>query len=164
MVSAWKASLERVAVLERQAAQVGDMALHRADPALLRDDDGDRLALDHRRLDVLDVVLRRLGEGRAAAAERRVRAERLAHLPDLVGDRLPLLVLGLEQRLDARSAPWSSSSCSLRISISSSLRRLRSRMLRIASACTSVSLKRFIITGFGSSSSRMMRITSSRLR
>ena len=37
-------------------------------------------------------------------------------------------------------------------------------MLRIASACTSVSLKRCISTGFGSSSSRMMRITSSRLR
>ena len=52
-----------------------------------------------------------------------------------------------------------SSLSSLRISISSSLRRLRSRMLRIASACTSVSLNVFIRTGFGSSSVRMILMT-----
>ena len=53
---------------------------------------------------------------------------------------------------------------SLRISISSSLRRLRRRMLRMASACTSVSLKVVISTGLGSSSLRMILMTLSRLR
>ena len=41
-------SLERVVALELQAREIRDMALQRADPALLRDDDGHRLALDHR--------------------------------------------------------------------------------------------------------------------
>jgi hypothetical protein len=48
--------------------------------------------------------------------------------------------------------------------ISSSLRRARRRMLRIASAWTSLSFQRFIIFALGSSSSRMIRITSSMLR
>ena len=62
----------------------------------------------------------------------------------------------------ARSA-WSLA-CSPRISISCSLLRNRSFSSRIASACSSDSLKRAISTGFGSSSRRMMRITSSMLR
>ena len=44
------------------------------------------------------------------------------------------------------------------------LRQVPQPVLRISSACSSESLKRFISTGFGSSSRRMMRITSSRLR
>ncbi len=44
------------------------------------------------------------------------------------------------------------------------LAQVAQRMLRMASAWLSVSVKRSIRTGFGSSSSRMMRITSSRLR
>src|SRR5262249_28706144 len=63
---------------------------------------------------------------------------------------------------DLRSAR--SSLSSRLISISSSLRRLRSRMLRMASACTSESLKVFIKTGLGSSSLRMILMTLSRLR
>ena len=51
-----------------------------------------------------------------------------------------------------------------RISISSSLRKLRKRMLRMASACTSESLNSFIKTGLGSSSRRMILMTLSRLR
>ncbi len=53
---------------------------------------------------------------------------------------------------------------SVRISNSSSLRKLRSRMLRMASAWTSVSLNAFISTGFGSSSVRMILITLSMFR
>ena len=52
----------------------------RADPALFRDDDGDRLALDHGLLDVLDVAIRRLAEGGAAAAELGVGAVFLLHV------------------------------------------------------------------------------------
>ena len=55
-------------------------------------------------------------------------------------------------------------SCSRLSSISSSLRKERSRMLRIASAWISVSLKARISAGFGSSFSRMILITLSRLR
>ncbi len=53
---------------------------------------------------------------------------------------------------------------SVRISNSSSLRKLRSRMLRMASAWISVSLNAFIKAGFGSSSVRMILITLSMLR
>ena len=53
---------------------------------------------------------------------------------------------------------------SVRISISSSLRKLRSRMLRMASAWISVSLNALISAGFGSSSVRMILITLSMLR
>ena len=53
---------------------------------------------------------------------------------------------------------------SLRISISSSLRKLRSRMFRMASACSSVSLKVFTSTGLGSSSLRMILMILSRFR
>ena len=59
---------------------------------------------------------------------------------------------------------FDSALCSLPISISSSLRSERSRIFRIASACVSVSLKRCIRRGFGSSSLRMIRITSSTFR
>src|SRR6185312_755755 len=61
-----------------------------------------------------------------------------------------------------RSVRSALSSCL--ISISSSLRRLRSRMLRMASACTSESLKVFISTGLGSSSVRMILMTLSRFK
>ena len=59
----------------------------------------------------------------------------------------------------SRSA--ASSSCSPRIFISSSLARLRSFKSKIASACTSVIANVSIKIGFGLSSSRMMRMTSS---
>ena len=53
---------------------------------------------------------------------------------------------------------------SVRISNSSSLRNDRSRMLRMASAWTSVSLNALISAGFGSSSVRMILITLSMFR
>ena len=53
---------------------------------------------------------------------------------------------------------------SCRISISSSLRRAFSFMLRMASAWTSVSFQRLIIIAFGSSSVRMILMTASRFR
>jgi hypothetical protein len=114
------------------------MALHRAQPALLRDDDRDRLLLDHRLVDVdidLSGASAKVG---AALAERRFLGELLR------GRRRP------SQRRSSTAGlePSSASICrlllrqrveSLRISISSSLRSERRRMLRIASACTSVS-------------------------
>ena len=70
------------------------------------------------------------------------------------------------ERISFSTAAFSSRSSlfSVLISISSSLRKLRSRMLRMASACTSESLKVFIRTGLGSSSLRMILMTLSRLR
>ena len=62
----------------------------------------------------------------------------------------------------ARSA--ASSFCSPRICISSSFARCRSFSSRIASACASLSLKRFMSTGFGSSSVRMILMTASMFR
>ena len=58
----------------------------------------------------------------------------------------------------------SSASCSRRSSSSSSLRKERNRMFKIASACTSEIEKVTINCCLGSSSKRIMRITSSRLR
>ena len=53
---------------------------------------------------------------------------------------------------------------SLRNCISSSLRNWRSRVSRMVSACKSVSSNRLISAGLGSSSVRIMRMTSSRFR
>ena len=55
-------------------------------------------------------------------------------------------------------------SFSFAMPISSSLRKARKRMLRMASTCTSVRSQRAIITFLGSSSSRMIRMTSSMFR
>ena len=55
VVCAWKASFSLSPSLKVSSREIGQMALHRAEPALLRDDDGDRLLLDHRVLDVGDV-------------------------------------------------------------------------------------------------------------
>ena len=88
------------------------MAAQRADPALLGDHDGDRLALDQ-----ASSIAASSCSGASAKSVRRLpsarlRAERLAHLLDLAGDRLPLLLLGAEQLLRAslRSARSSLSS------------------------------------------------------
>ena len=71
----------------------------RTDPALLGKHDSDRLLLDHRFGKLDRDTLRRLGEARAAAAELGLLAEPVLQFLDLVGDALPLLVLGGEQRL-----------------------------------------------------------------
>jgi hypothetical protein len=46
-------------------------------------------------------VLGRVGKSGAALAKRRLRSEHVADLADLLGDLLPLLRLGREQRVDA---------------------------------------------------------------
>ena len=100
VVSAGNANFSASSALKAMPERSVDVAAQRADPALLGDDDRDRLALDQRLLDRGLVVLGRLGKVGAAFAERRLRAELLAHLLDLAGDRLPLLLLGAEQRLE----------------------------------------------------------------
>ena len=92
--------VERVVGLEREAGQIGDLAAQRADPALLGNHDRDRLALDQGLLDRRLVVRRRLRKTGAAFAERRLRPECVAHLADLVGDGLPLLLFRAQQLLD----------------------------------------------------------------
>ena len=116
--------LQAVAFLEGQLRQIRQMPLHRAQPALRRDDYGHRLLLDHRVMDIGKVVVGRVREGRAALAQFRVllRPEIAADFLDLPGDRLPLLRLGSQQRLDLGLFGGQSPSNSLRISISSSLR------------------------------------------
>ena len=76
------------------------MAAQRADPALLRHHDGDRLAHHHGLFDRGLVVLGRLGEGRCGVRRAGLLAECFADLLDLIGDRLPLLLLGADQLLD----------------------------------------------------------------
>ena len=62
------------------------------------------------------------------------------------------------------SRSFASSSCSPRIFISSKRASCLSLVSRMYSVCSSLSLKRFINTGLGSSSVRIMRITSSRFK
>src|SRR5262249_8966837 len=86
--------------LEREPAQSGDRALEGTDPAFLRHDDGDRLALDQRLLDGRLVMLGRLRKASTALAKLGLRPELLAHRLDLFGDLLPLLVFGADQALE----------------------------------------------------------------
>jgi hypothetical protein len=115
-----------VAVLELELAVEGEVALHRADPAHLRADDGDGLALDHR----LERHLGHLGgfgELREAGAARVVLAEGLLRLADLVGDARPL---------EARPPRRSSSSARSSVSASNSRRSsISSSRRRTAAAC-----------------------------
>ena len=95
-----ESELQLIAFLEGQRREIRQMPLHRPQPALFGDDDRHRFLLDHRVVDVGQVVLGRIGEGGAAFAEFGIRAELLAHLLDLPADRLPLLFVRAEQRLD----------------------------------------------------------------
>ena len=63
--------LEAVVGLKREAGQIRNLTAQRANPALLGNHDGDRLALDQGLLDGRLVVLGRLREAGAALAERR---------------------------------------------------------------------------------------------
>src|SRR6185312_13188507 len=68
--------IELVVGLERKSRDVLDMALERTYPALFGDHHRARLALDKGLLDRGEIVLWRVGEHRAALAERRLRPER----------------------------------------------------------------------------------------
>src|SRR5258708_29059736 len=92
---------ELVVGLEGQSGEIGDVALQRPDPALVGDDDGDRLALDERFLDRGKVVLGGISELGAALAKRRLRPKDVANLPHLLADLGPLLGLPAEKRLHA---------------------------------------------------------------
>src|SRR6266699_5469899 len=67
------------------------MPLQGPDPALVRDHNRDRLALDKGFLDRGKIMLRRVGEIGAALAERRLRPEEIANGPHLLADLGPLL-------------------------------------------------------------------------
>src|ERR1700716_77383 len=77
------------------------MALQRAHPTLVGNDNGDRLALDERFLDGGEIVLGRVSELRAALAERRLRPKDVANFSDLLADLGPLLAFRAEEGLDA---------------------------------------------------------------
>src|SRR3546814_5003614 len=74
------------------------MALHRANPAALRHDDGDRLALDHR---LQRNVARRAGllDQRAAFAQRSFRAVAVANLREIALQARALAGLAAAQLL-----------------------------------------------------------------
>src|SRR5262249_48778440 len=92
--------LAPVVGFERQTGEVCDLAAQRANPSFFGNHDGDRLALDERFFDRRFVVRRRLGKTGAALAERRLRAEFLAHLANLAGNRFPLRLFGAQQILE----------------------------------------------------------------
>ncbi len=95
-----EALLQPVVAFELQARQVFDMAFESPNPALLRDDDSDQLTLDHRRREVEIGDFRRVGELRAASAERRVLAELFLQIAQLNADHFPLLRIVREQFVD----------------------------------------------------------------
>ncbi len=138
------------------------MAPHRPDPALLRTDHGDRLLLDHRLFEV-EVDLGRRGELGPPLAQLRLLAELFLGLLDLAGDRLPLRVVRFEQLLEARLLLLE------RIMLAADLHLLELAQgpqahIEDGFGLQFGELEARISTGFGSSSVRMMRITSSRLR
>ncbi len=92
--------LQPVVALELKRRQILHVPLEGADPALCRDDDGDRLALDHRLGEVDVNGRRRILECRAALARGRVRAIELLEVAHLSGDRLPLLAFIGKQGVD----------------------------------------------------------------
>src|SRR5262249_58995901 len=86
--------------LHRDARYIADRAPQRAHPALPRHDHGDRLALDERVLDRRLVVFRRLREGGAALAQRRLGSELRAYRLDLLGDLFTLFLFGADELLE----------------------------------------------------------------
>ena len=166
--AACSAKRPRSPSLNLQLGGVGStMALDGADPALLRADDGDRLALDRApRVGTISAD-GRVGELGAALAERGLGAEALLaarSISPAIGCHCLLLGLAAApsssfcssvERPCARAGSPSPPACA----------SARRRMLRMASAWSVGELEASLISSaFGSSSSRMMRITSSRLR
>ena len=158
-----KRRLQRVVALIGQGGHIGDMTLQRANPALLRNHDGDRLALDHRFRQIEVPGLRRVLESRAPRPELRLQAERLLQLADLRGDGAPLLGFVGEQPLDLGA-------------LLGQLRMFLAQLhfLQLAQGAQAGvenivglhvrELERGFQRALASSSSLMMRITSSRLR
>src|SRR5690606_37215872 len=97
-----KGKLQGIAFLEGQSGGVGNMAPKSAYPALLRDNNGDRLLLDHRLLDSIEIGFRSFSELRAALAQFGRLGKLLLDLLDLPGNRLPELLVGGEERFDLR--------------------------------------------------------------
>src|SRR5271166_3813676 len=97
--------LQAVVTLEACGREVGDLASERADPALLRDDNGQRLALDHRLGEIGDDDLGRNLEAGAPPAELRVWPEPLLDVADLDCDHPPLPAFAGQQRLDRGLLP-----------------------------------------------------------
>ena len=136
-----------------------EMALHRADPAALRQDDGDRLLLDHRRpVDVARRAQLPRSSVRRSSPNLSFSAARSRLQPR------PLLAPGFRSAWRGRRAPWPAHRAPCRSPSPPAGASCRRRMLRIASAWRSVSANSAIITGLGSSSVRMISITRSRLR
>src|SRR5690606_12596219 len=91
--------LECIAFLEGQRRVIGKMAFHRAQPSLFRDDDSNRLPLDHCLVNLGQIVLRSLRKLGAAPAQFGLGTELFAQFADLPFDRPPLFRLGAKQRL-----------------------------------------------------------------
>ena len=92
-----ESELELVAFLEGERREIGQMPLHRAQPALFGYNDRDRLALDHCLMNVFQIVGWRVGEGRAARTKLGLRAELFAYRLDFGADLLPLACARSEQ-------------------------------------------------------------------
>ena len=158
-------SLQLVAFLEFQFGRIGDRALHRADPALVGQDDGDRLALDQR---LAGDIHRRPARRPVRCGDRPAGPEPnfLRDVFQFDRDAVPAQrLVTVQQRARSPCAPWSGCRCSradfhLLQPAQAAQPHVEDRVgLRVGQRRSAPSAR-----GFGSSSSRMMRITSSRLR
>ncbi len=85
-----ESQLELIAFLECQRREISHMALHRAQPALFRHNNCNRLTLDHRLMNVFEIMAWRVGKGAAALAKFGFRAKLLTDSFDFRADLLPL--------------------------------------------------------------------------
>ena len=153
--------LQPVAFLEAQFGIIGGMAPHRADPALVRQDHGDRLALDERLAGDFNHRRRRTEFGPPRA--QRTRSELLARLLQFVGDAVPAQRLVLQQRLDVLALLRQRLVLLADLHLLEPAQRAQPHVqdrlgLRVGQ------LEPLHQPGFGSSSLRMIRITSSTFR
>ena len=167
VVCAWKANSGPVALLElerRRPTPRSRWPLIAADPAALREDHRDRLALDHRLQRNL-ARRRRLRRWWCGACRARCpRRIALAQLGEILLEPRALARGAVEQLGQALALLVERVALLARSPSPRAGASERSRMLRIASAWRSVSANSAIITGLGSSSVRMISITRSRLR
>src|SRR5690606_2863738 len=95
-----ESELELVAFLESERRKIGQMPLHRTQPALLCYNDRDRLTFDHRLMNIFQIMGRRFGEGRAAGTKLGLRTELFPYRLDFRADLLPLARAGSEQTFE----------------------------------------------------------------